>query len=303
LGHGWTSSYGPSLTVDPASGNVTVTQESGATVTFYPDGSGGFEAPPRAVATLTQNANGYAFFRCNSTTMQFSTGGQLQSISDRNGYTTNLSYTGGNLTTVTDSVGRHLHFDWTGAHVSLVSDDSSPPRSVAFGYDASGNLTDYTDIGGSAWHYTYDSQHRLKTLRRPNQATAQSPAVTTNDYDGNGRVVTQTDELARATQFDYTSIPGSTKVTDPKGNVTVEAYQNLVRTALTRGYGTPTASTWSFEHDATLGVTRLTDPDNHAIVATYDRDGNQSTETDSTTSRLGPTTASMSLSRSPTPTE
>lgn len=184
LGFGWTNSYGMSLAVNATSGVATVRQESGAEVYLYPNGAGGFEAPARAVATLVHNADGsYTFKRRNQTTMGFSSTGQLTSIADRNGYSTTLQYTAGQLSTVTDAGKRQLHVGWTGSHITSVSDSSSPARTVTFAYDRLGNLTDNTDVGASAWHFTYDSAHHLQTVRRPRQAAVKKAPVTTNVYD------------------------------------------------------------------------------------------------------------------------
>jgi hypothetical protein len=57
LGFGWTDSYNMSLTTDPA-GNVTISQENGSTVSFRPNGTGGYTAPPRVLGTLLQNSDG-----------------------------------------------------------------------------------------------------------------------------------------------------------------------------------------------------------------------------------------------------
>ena len=57
FGFGWTDSYSMSLTTD-ASGVVTVHQEDGSTVAFSPNGSGGYSAPPRVLASLIASAEG-----------------------------------------------------------------------------------------------------------------------------------------------------------------------------------------------------------------------------------------------------
>jgi RHS repeat-associated protein len=290
LGFGWTHSYAASLAVNATTWVATVHQETGSEVYLYPDGAGGFEAPPRDVATLVHNANGsYTFRRCNATTMVFASTGELTSIADRNGYATTLQYSSGKLSTVTDPANRKLHFTWTANHVTSVADDSVPVRSVTFGYDGAGNLTDYTDVGGAAWHFGYDGYY-LTTMRRPRQAGVPNPPLTTNVYDAGGRVTSQTDELNRPTLIDYTSIPGSTKITDPKGNITVEAYTNFVRTAVTRGYGTAAAATWNIVTDSyTLGITKVTDPNTNVTTASYDRDGNMVSHKDALSHTLSAT--------------
>ena len=87
FGYGWSDSYGMSLATDSA-GNVTITQEDGSTVTFSPDGSGGFTAPPYVLATLVQNPDGsYTFTRDRGeTSYGFSAAGRLTSETDLNGY-------------------------------------------------------------------------------------------------------------------------------------------------------------------------------------------------------------------------
>ena len=42
------------LAVDGGTGDVTVTQEAGDTITFVPNGSGGYNAPGWADATLVE---------------------------------------------------------------------------------------------------------------------------------------------------------------------------------------------------------------------------------------------------------
>lgn len=60
----------------------------------------------------------------------------------------------------------------------------------------------------------------MTRMRLPNQydpalAIGSDPEVVANVYDTSGRVTSQTDPLGRTTTFDYTSVPGSTLVTEP----------------------------------------------------------------------------------------
>lgn len=60
VGFGWTDSYATGLSVDSASGDVTISQENGATVVFTPASGGGYTAPSWAPApwSRTQTAPG-----------------------------------------------------------------------------------------------------------------------------------------------------------------------------------------------------------------------------------------------------
>lgn len=91
--------------------------------------------------------------------------------------------------------------------LSCPSNRGKSRHTVHYGYDASGNLTDVTDVGGGVTHFGYDASHRLTTVTDPRGHT-----VTTNVYDSSNRVTSQTDALNRTITWDY-STPGHTKIT------------------------------------------------------------------------------------------
>jgi RHS repeat-associated protein len=282
LGYGWSFAYGMSLTF-PDAEHVTVNQENGAQVTFTKEPEGKYAAPPRVTATLVHNADGsWSFVRRRRERFTFNSSGRLSTETDLNGYTTSLAYSGaGQLETVTDPAGRKLTFAYTGGHITAVTDPLG--RVVHYSYDAAGDLTDVTDVAGGDTHFTYDAAHRMLTMRTPDQAPGVSGATgaaVANVYNSDGRVIEQTDQLGRTTKFSYSGEPlsatgGTTTITDPKGNVTVQSYKFGELLSETQGAGTPEAASWKFEYDqSTLGLTSLTDPDSHTTRATYDAEGN-----------------------------
>jgi RHS repeat-associated protein len=286
LGFGWTDSYDMSLATD-ASGDATITQEDGSTVTFQPNGAGGFTAPPRVLATLTQNPDGsFTFVRdSNQTQYNFSATGQLTSEVDRNGYVTQLTYNSGQLTAVTDSAGRQLAFTYSGSHIATMTDPMG--RAWSYAYDSSGNLASATDPAGRTWSFTYDPSHQLLTMTDPRGG------VTTNTYNGSGQVTSQVDASGRTTTWSYAGDPtstagGTTTMTDPNGNVTTYQYSNLELMSVTNASGSPDAATTTYTYDpATLGVASVTDPNGNVTTSTYDLSGNLL----STTNPLGNTTS------------
>jgi YD repeat-containing protein len=264
LGFGWTDTYNLFLSTD-ASGAVTVHQEAGNTVTFATTGAG-YQPHRWVLATLVHNGDGtFTFTRTDRTQYVFSApsqtaAGQLLREVDRNGYTTTLGYTNGLLSSVTDPAGRSLSIGYNASNrVSSIADSAN--RSVSFGYDASGNLTDYTDSNGGHWHFTYGSTHLLLTMEDPNQyalhGALSSGPVTTNVYDGSGRVTQQSDPMNRPTTFSYVANSDGSQtvtITDPNGTVTTQLYVNNEPTRITAGVGTPQAANWQFSYD-TLGGT------------------------------------------------
>jgi RHS repeat-associated protein len=274
LGFGWTDSYDMSLATD-ASGDVTISQEDGSTVTFQPNGAGGFTAPPRVLATLTQNPDSsYTFIRdSHQTQYNFSASGQLTSEVDRNGYVTQLTYnSSGLLAAVTDPAGRTLTFAYAGSHIATMTDPMG--RTWSYSYDSGGNLTSAADPAGRTWSYAYDSSHQMLTMTDPRGG------VTTNTYNGSGQVTSQADPAGHTTTWSYSGDPtttagGTTTMTDPNGNVTTYTYSDLELQSVTHAAGTPDAATTSYTYDAaTLGVSSITDPNGNVATNTYDASGN-----------------------------
>ncbi|MGC2375261.1 MAG: RHS repeat-associated core domain-containing protein [Solirubrobacteraceae bacterium] len=294
FGFGWSFPYGMSLSFPDAT-HVLVNQENGSQVTFTEGAGGTYTAPPRVTAALTHNGDGsWTFLRRHKDAFTFDASGKLTQEKDLNGYVTALAYNGsGQLSTVTDPAGRKLTFTYTSNRISSVTDPLG--RVVNYAYDGEGNLTDVTDVNGGNTHFTYDASHRMLTMRFPNQApgvAGSTGSLVSNKYDSQGRVVEQTDQLGRKTQFSYAGEPfgkagGSTTITDAKGNVTVQDYQFGELISETKGFGTPQAATWTFGYDpTTLGMTTVTDPNGHTTTSTFDSEGNTLTTTDA----LGRTT-------------
>ncbi len=262
IGYGWANNWSTHLQFDaPASGDVSVWQPSGVPVVFSPmmnsDGSvGGYTAGSWINATLTKAGSDVVFQLKDGLKYTYGSDGKLRTITNLQGYVTNFTYTSGNLSSVTDAdSGRSLAVTWTGGRIHTITDGAS--RSVTYAYDGSGNLSDATDGGGAHWKFGYDASHQLTSVRHPNQVAAN---VTNQDVVNtytSGKVTLQTDNRvspALVRQFDYTTIPGATKIIDPKGNVRVDYYTEGRRTKVVDGYGTPEAVTRTFTYDPSTGA-------------------------------------------------
>ena len=296
FGYGWAFDSGASLAVSGST--ATWTEENGAQESFTQSGSTWAPTAPQTIATLTHNGDGtWTIVRDARETFSFNSSGQLTSMKDLNGYTTTFGYTSGNLTSETDAASRSISFTWTGSHITSVTDAnvSGNTRTVSYQYnDGNGNLTDVIDVNGGHTSFTYDSSHRVTVMKDPVcYVTSGCPGVQ-NHYNASGQVDWQKDQLNRQTTFSYTGTPttaagGSTTVTDPKGNVTVDAYQWGVLTAETRGSGTAAAATTRYGYDPnTLMPILVVDPNGNETYSTYDTSGNVLTRTDA----LGRTTTS-----------
>lgn len=291
FGPGWSFSYGMSLSVNGTV--VTISQENGSQVAFNQNGSTYTPARSDILASLAHNQDGsWTFTRRSTITFTFNSSGQLTAEKDLNGYATTVSYPSGSQIVITDPAGRTLTATISGGHITGVTDSAN--RSVSYSYnDAYGDLTDVLDMNGGHSQFVYNSSHQLLVMVSPRYYSGTAPAppsscnstppgnVTSNVYDGNGRVVCQWDPDGRQTSFDYTSISGATKVTDPKGNVTVNYFTAGMLTSQTRGYGTSSAATWTFGYDpASGGATSVVDPRGNTSQDFYDSNGDLVTQVD-----------------------
>jgi len=252
-----------STTADPA-GDVTVHQEDGSALTFAPNGSGGYSAPARILATLVANPDGTrTFTRRQRERFVFSGSGTLAKVVDLDGYATTLSYnSSGQLSAVTDSAGLSLSFAW-GANSDVANVADPAGRLVRYSYGPAGDLTSVVDVAGGTTSFAYDSAHHLSSMTDPRGATLY------NAYDASGRVTAQTDPLGRRATFSYGA--SGTTIGEPNGSTVAETYTNGVLSSLAKAYGSAQAATWSYAYgDPTLAPSAVTDPDGHTTTYTYD---------------------------------
>jgi RHS repeat-associated protein len=218
---------------------------------------------------------------------QFDSLGRLQSQSDRNGNTIQLSRDSeGRVVSIGLFNGGELTINYTGAGIESITDAIG--RQVRYTYDSLGRLETVTDPAGGITRYTYDSAHRMLTLTDPRGIT-----FLVNEYDSEGRVARQTQADGGVWTFAYTSTGNyisETSLTNPRGNATTyrfnaAGYQISDTDALgqTTTFDRQSGSNLvlaitdalrratRFEYDAAGNVTRITDPANNARSFTYDQ--------------------------------
>ena len=178
FGYGWSSSYTMHLVFDSTTGDVTVCQENGSIVTFTPNSTGTYSAPPRVDATLVQNSDGsYSLTRDKWETFTFNSSGCPTSEQDVSDYKTTLPCNSvGQLISVTDFAGRSLDFTYSAN--GLVSSVTDPMvRATTYKYDSNGNLISATDPMGRVTSFTYNVDHLLLTMTDPMGHAATQDAV------------------------------------------------------------------------------------------------------------------------------
>jgi YD repeat-containing protein len=146
-------------------------------------------APATASATLIQGATSWILTFQNGEKRTFdATTGNLLSISDRNGNTTQIAYDSSHrLYTVTDPAGRTLTFTYGSPTSYLVTGVSSSVGglSLTYSYDSNGRLTQVTNPDLSTINYTYNAQSSISSV-----TDSQGKVLESHTYDSFGRGLT-----------------------------------------------------------------------------------------------------------------
>lgn len=270
FGFGWSSTFGDRLTED-GQGRLTIHQDNGSAVMFWPDGSGSFVAPPRVQATLAAAGGGHDFALPDGTGKHFDSSGRLTSVTSPSGQRTQLAYdASGRLQAINDPGGRSLTVATNGD--GTVARVTTPQgRQVVYSYSA-GELTSVTDLAGKSWTFAYDGRHRLVSKTDPLGDS------TTNAYDTQDRVVEQSQPEARRWTWSYGA--SITRLTDPRGTTTELEFANNHLVRRTRAAGTPLESTSTFEYDQDGNPTVARLPGGVQTSSTWTSRGDLASSTD-----------------------
>jgi len=122
-------------------------------------------------------------------------------------------------------------------------------RTTGSTYDANGNKTSDTDARGNVTSYQYDALNRLTVTTYPTNPVTTS----TKSYDFRNNVIDETDQAGHITHHVY----------DLSGR----------QTSITKGFGTPQASTTSFTYYDDGRKHSETDALNHTTTYLYDASG------------------------------
>ena len=159
-----------------------------------PDGS--YNAPPGKPVKLIKNGDGtYSYETVSKAKLNFNSAGKIATFLHPSGVQANFTYSGADLTQVQNSLGRTLTFTNSAGRVTQVSDGT---RTVKYAYDASGNLTTFTDATNQNTTFQYDLPGRITKVFKPSNPA--NPFVT-NVYDSLDRVASQTSPTGNVSYY------------------------------------------------------------------------------------------------------
>jgi YD repeat-containing protein len=148
----------------------------------------GVAAPANQNATLSQGSSYWTLTFQNGEQRLFdNTSGNLISIIDRNGNTTQLTYDSvDRLVTVTDPASRHLYFSYAnGSSLLVTAVTSDVGLSLSYAYDGQGRLIQVTNPDLSTLSFAYDSNSFITSV-----TDSQGKVLESHTYDSSGHGLT-----------------------------------------------------------------------------------------------------------------
>jgi RHS repeat-associated protein len=273
FGYGWTASWEDHLTSEESGAKETLTEASGGTIPFAKSGASWLGPSWSQDVFSGSSEAGFTLTLPDQTKEKFSGAGRLESVTDRDGNATTLTYNGsGKLETITDPTGRSITLAYNAE--GLVEKATDPMGHVVkYAYESK-NLKSVTLPGESAanWQFKYDSSHRMTSM------TDGRGGKTTNEYDSSSRVISQTDPAGRTLTWKYEAF--HTTITNKATGAVTEEWFNSDNQpySVTRGYGTASASTETFTYTAAGLLASRTDGDGHTTIYGYDAGGDKTSE-------------------------
>ena len=195
---------------------VTLTTPNGARkFMLMPNGT--YEPLTQYADSLALVSGAYKVTSPQGEVFNFNTSGQLTSWVFPSGVTITLTYTSGNLTSISNGMGRTLTLTYTSGKLTSVSDGNG--RSVGYSFDASNQLTQFTDALSQAYTFSYSAPGRMWKYFRPANPL---DACVVNTYDTVGRIQSQVDILGHSYQFYLAG--NRSEILDPLGNKEITYY-------------------------------------------------------------------------------
>jgi RHS repeat-associated protein len=199
------------------------------TVQFIKQPDGSYTPPAGCSMTLAKNGSGYNLQQRHGNLFQFGANSSLTNIVDQYGRAMKFTYNASNqVSTITDWTNRSLTFNYTSGQLLSINDNSSPSRTVHYGYSgtnsAQADLTSFTDAEGKTSTYAYDTNHEIVAT-----FDALTHMVSSNMYDGFGHVVVQFSQGDATKLWQIFASGFQTTVIDPAGGQQQYVYDDLSR--------------------------------------------------------------------------
>lgn len=194
----------------------------------------------------------------NTTRYEYDTQGRITKTTDPNGNATTYEYDGnGNCIRMVNALSRttEMEYDKADRLIRITQETDAGRISAGYTYDKAGRVTAVTDEEGNTTRYTYDVFGNVLTV-----TDALGNPVVANTYDKTGNLTSTTDGEGTATGYVY----------DRAGNLL----------AVAECLNGEEETSYAYEYDENLRLTKTTDPISGTTTQEYDAYGNIISVTD-----------------------
>jgi len=202
----------------------------------------------------------------------FDTNGKIAKILDKKGNGIVYEYSDDNII-IKDNLNNKLATITKSSDGKIISIEDAKNNTITYNWDGD-KLISYTDRNGNTFTYEYDANGFMYKIIGPD-----GKAYVENEYDTNGRVLSQKDGSGNETKFEYEFLLNintakTTTVTYPDG--TVKTYQNFLTMPEQISLN---GVKLKYEYNGTL-PTQIIDPNNKSITYEYNTNGLVTKQTD-----------------------
>ncbi len=226
----WSHSYARKLIIESGLDRIVVERDDGKKIQFEKNSSA-WVGPIDREESLEEIVGGYRLINSNNTIENYNSLGQLYSIVDRNGRTTNLTYSGNQI--IVNQVNRSLIIDKDGAGllssvvtpdntiIEYVWEEGTNPRLLQVFFP---DQTSGSNLDNDSQNYEYSDQfpHHISKI-----SDTDGLAISIVGYDSRGRAISSqtADGIdSSSLQFDAS---GSTTVTNALGKQTTYRFTQI----------------------------------------------------------------------------
>jgi len=291
LGPGW-SQTGLASATELQSGNEVLIQRQDGRQDLFEKTESGYQAPSGVTDALAKVEGSFELTTLNGTVYSFDSSGRIASVTDSHGLETVYAYSSdGRLATITDPSSQTLTFSYNASnHITLIKDSTG--REIKFSYSAVSDLEAVTDALGGVTKYAYDPQHRLVSITDP-----RGNVILQNSYNGEGKITEQEDGLGHLWKLEYkpsetiiTEPEGGEKKYGFDGQDRVVSETNQLGHTTTTSYDEagnvhevlqPGGAKWIFGHDAVGNLISVKDAEGGERKYEYNAQNRPITFTDS----------------------
>jgi RHS repeat-associated protein len=205
----------------------SVRASNGAVYVFKKNNDGTFTSTDSRDVSLVKNLdNTYTLTTNDQTRINYNSDGTMHSVSDKYGNTITINYADDKMSSIVDSVGHQFIVTENSKKRITNIEDVAGGRSISYGYDDNGNLTEVDSPNGAVTRYAYDSKNFLTEIHDNDNNLIESVLYNHSKGDDKDKISSITDEFGNTTTYAYDEEDMKVTKTDSNNRQTIQWYDD-----------------------------------------------------------------------------